>query len=248
MQREHLLNLREVEQDYWWHTNKRMLVRAQLARYAPGKGRLLEVGPGGGFFAQQLENAGWHVTVSDVSPEAAAFCRKRGLQRAVVFNAARPWPVANGVFDALLMLDVVEHIEDHGACLEEAARVLRPRGIGVITVPAHPRLFSAWDQMAGHVRRYRKGELQRLATGAGLRLLRLTYWNAVSLPAAAILRRPGRGVPARENRAEFPRVHPWLNGALKLWGRVETALAHLIPLPLGLSLLAVVEKRGADGT
>lgn len=56
--------------------------------------------------------------------------------------------------DCVFLMDVLEHVQDDRALLAEAARVLVPGGVAVITVPAFPRLFSGHDVFLGHCRRY----------------------------------------------------------------------------------------------
>jgi 2-polyprenyl-3-methyl-5-hydroxy-6-metoxy-1,4-benzoquinol methylase len=66
---------------------------------------------------------------------------------------------ASEVFDAVLYVDVLEHIADDLSELRRAAVHLRPGGVLVILVPAHPRLYSAFDAAIGHYRRYTKSML-----------------------------------------------------------------------------------------
>lgn len=69
--------------------------------------------------------------------------------------------------DLLLSMEVLEHIEDDHAALSNWFELVRPGGHLVMSVPAHKRLFSAEDEMAGHFRRYSKQELKQKISDAG---------------------------------------------------------------------------------
>ncbi len=240
----HLRELRRREQTYWWHVNKRRLVLDLLRSQVPAGGRVLEVGCGGGLLQAALAGEGWQTTAADISLAAARFAREQSDAGALVFDATKPWPVDDDAFDAVLMLDVLEHLADDAWPLAEARRVVRRGGAAVITVPAHPFLFSTWDELVGHCRRYTRRRLAHLAGGAGLRLSRLTAWNLISLPPAAILRTKDRLLGSRQSVAEFPSVPDVVNRCLKAVGWAERALTRVFDLRMGLSLAAVLTKRG----
>jgi len=109
---------------------------------------------------------------------------------------------------------------------------VRPGGALVVTVPAHPRLWSRHDELNHHRRRYKRATLRAAAVGGGWRVARLTHFNSLLLPAAAALRRFDRG-----DGLEIPPAP--LNRALELpleAGRV--AIGAGVSFPFGLSLLA----------
>lgn len=236
----------EQEKDYWWFVNKRVAVRRLLEGALPNGGRLLEVGCGGGLFGALLERDGWRVVGTDKNPLAARFAREHGVTRAASFDADRGWPFAVESFDVFIMLDVLEHIEDDHAALREAARVLRPGGAGIVLVPAYPFLFSAWDAYVGHHRRYTKRALYAAVREAGLEIVRGTYWNAITLLPALMLRLKDRFLEVKLERGEFPRVSAPVNALLKAYGRIEAAWLARWPVPAGLSFVVVL-RRPQDG-
>jgi SAM-dependent methyltransferase len=90
---------------------------------------------------------------------------------------------ADDVFDAILYIDVVEHIREDAAELATAARHLRPDGKLIVLAPAHQWLFTPFDQAIGHFRRYDKPMLKEVAPPA-LRCVRLVYLDAVGMFAS----------------------------------------------------------------
>lgn len=85
-------------------------------------------------------------------------------------------------FSSIFLLDVLEHIEDPVAFLESVRFHLRPQGLLVINVPAMPSLYSRYDEVDGHVKRYRTPALRAELESAGLQLLRHAYWGFTMLP------------------------------------------------------------------
>jgi SAM-dependent methyltransferase len=243
MDRQHLADLRRKEESYWWHVNKRRIVLPLLKSYSrQAGGPLLEIGCGGGFLSSMLAEQGWQVIASDVCAEAAGYARHRGLSRVLLFDAGRRWPFESNSFRAICMLDVLEHLQHDGVALGELKRVLSPGGVAVVTVPAHPFLHSGWDRMLGHHRRYSRASLRRPIEDCGLDLVKLTYWNAVSLPAAVLLRCL-RKQDENAVHKEFPEVPGWVNGLLRGYGAVESWMVRLGGIPAGLSLVGVLRKR-----
>src|SRR5262249_53136043 len=79
----------------------------------------------------------------------------------VVVGALSQIPPSS-LFDTILYIDVLEHIEDDRGELEQAAGHLKPGGHLVVLGPAHPWLFSPFDRAIGHYRRYTKSSLRAL--------------------------------------------------------------------------------------
>ncbi len=247
MDRDHLLDLRKKEAHYWWHVNKRAIVLQLLEKCASSGRNVLEVGSGGGYLSTFLTSRGWSVVAADLSPEASSFIHAQAKEesespRPLAFDAGASWPFDGSQFDVVLMLDLLEHVPDDAKCLKEARRVLKPRGVVIFTVPVHPSLYSAWDRMAGHQRRYTMRTLREVVAAATLRRERVTYWNAISLLPAIVIRGKERWLPPKKVRAEFPEVPEWLNALLKAAGSLEIRWMTLLPLPVGLSVAGILRK------
>lgn len=112
----------------------------------------LEVGPG---MRPRLPLAG--TDFLDLCPVAVKRLREHGA-RAVV-GTAESLPYADGSFDVVCALDIVEHVTDHTRVLGELVRVLVPGGALLLAVPLHPARWTPFDDLVGHCRRYEPGEL-----------------------------------------------------------------------------------------
>ncbi len=92
---------------------------------APGR-RLADIGGGTGNYAAALAAEGWDPVVVDRSPEMLAHAAAKGLE--TVQADAQRLPFADRTFDAVAMISMLHHVEDRGAALAEARRMLKPRG------------------------------------------------------------------------------------------------------------------------
>jgi SAM-dependent methyltransferase len=237
MDPQHLKELLNVEQTYWWNVAKTELVQHLLGCWFPPPGRLVEGGIGGGSNLRAFQQMGYDVLGLDSCPESVEHTMSRDLS-AQVHDLQQPWPVDPGSIRAIVLLDVLEHLPDPVMALKQTARLLEPGGGLVVTVPAYPALLGPWDEMLGHLRRYTKTSLMEQAAKAGLSPLWISYWNSFALPVAIGVRLKQRLFPRRHS-AEFPRVPNSVNEGLKLLAKLERHLLSSISIPAGVSLVGV---------
>ncbi len=236
----------EVEGGHWWFAGRRRILESFLAQIAPTlpvaegeRARILDVGCGTGANLEMLARFGEAAGV-DLSTDALAFCRARGLTH-VRAGAAEALPYADASFDLVTALDVVEHLDDDVAGLSEMRRVLKPQGCALLFVPAFQWLWGVQDDVSNHRRRYTVAGLQRAVTAAGLQVERATYANITFLApilAGRLLMRATGARPASENNINVAA----LNG---LFGRLLGAERHLLNrmnLPVGVSAICVARK------
>ena len=87
------------------------------------------------------------------------------------------------LYDAIIYIDVIEHIENDAAELQRAFKHLKKNGHLIILVPAHQWLYSPFDEAIGHFRRYNKFMLKK-AIPLGFTILKLAYLDSVGLMAS----------------------------------------------------------------
>lgn len=203
----------ELEQHHWWYRERRELLRRRVRGLKPGLA--LDVGAAGGGNTRVLRSLGWRVLALEFTSEGAQVARERELD--VVRADAQRLPLADGSFDLVTALDVLEHLSDHARAAADLHRVLRPGGILVAAVPVDQRLWSAHDVAVGHVRRYQPAEFLALLRGAGLEIVEARSWMVLLRPAVALRRRRSTG-------SDLDNPHPILNAFLGGVVRLERHL------------------------
>jgi len=141
-----------------------------------GASRVLDVGAGDGYVARELAAAmahGGEVVCFDPHYSEQHLRRLEretgGGTPRVRFTRDSP----EGVFDLMLLLDVIEHVDDDRALLAGLVRDrLRQGGAVLVSVPAWQALYTRHDLFLGHYRRYRPADLHRLLTQVDLQRVR----------------------------------------------------------------------------
>jgi SAM-dependent methyltransferase len=233
-----------VEDGHWWYRQLRRVLHWHLQRYLPAwrEGAILDAGCGTGANLASLAGPGRRVGL-DLAPAALRHARSRGLSELVRGDVSRlPFPDAR--FDAAISLSVLYHqwVPDPGAALRELHRVLRPRGLLLVDVPAHPSLHSPHDEAVMTARRFTAGGLRNLVAASGFTILRLTHWNTLLFPAVWAARRLRLSASGRDFETTAPH-DAGRNRALDALMRVEAGLWRAAPLPFGVSLHCVARRR-----
>ncbi|MEN5207739.1 class I SAM-dependent methyltransferase [Stenotrophomonas terrae] len=143
---------------------------------------LLEIGCGAGALLCDLSRMGYDAKGLETSLKALSMATQ--LANAVQSThsvLASPESGWHGKFDIVCAFDVLEHIEDHDAALQEWLQWLSPKGSLIISVPAHRSRWGAGDVWAGHWRRYDHSELRELIAAHGLKI---EYFECYGFPLA----------------------------------------------------------------
>jgi SAM-dependent methyltransferase len=210
---------------------------------APHLGRsVLEIGAGIGTYSARIAGhpSVERLTCVEVDPSCAETART-ALETAPVrtaveylvgdyFGATLP----KDRYDATLLINVLEHLDDDRAAVKKARSELRMDGTLVIFVPAFEVLMSDLDRKLGHYRRYTTGSLRRLLENAGFTVTALRYYNLTGffgwLWRFRILGRTEQSP-----------------GLVRVFDRVilpaQLLVERALPLPVGQSVYAVAKKR-----
>jgi SAM-dependent methyltransferase len=238
---ERLAKIARMERRHFWFAARRRTVRRLLDRWVPrGAGTTADLGCGTGSMVQAL--------IADGRPAVGLDRREEGLRATVRAAPCAPFvrgdvlrlPFRDGAFGAVLLLDVLEHVDDRAA-LAEARRVLAPDGRLVATVPAFRWLWSARDEDAGHLRRYTRSELVARVAEAGFDVDEAAYGFVVLLPALVVTRHLGRGNRRwRDREDDVPR---FLNAVFGAACAAEHALSTFVRWPAGTSVHLAARRR-----
>ena len=233
-----------VEQAHWWYTGRRKILTGfveEICRNVTDRRpRILDVGCGTGANLLMLSQYG-NAEGVDVSEDALAFCRERGLDQ-VKLGAGEELPYEDGAFDLVTAFDVVEHMDDDLAGLREMRRVLRPGGRVFLFVPTFMFLWGLQDDVSNHRRRYRLPELRRVLEEAGFEIERATYANITFFLPILMMRQLMR-LTGIKTDSENNIIVNALNGLLGSVFGAESWLLKRMNLPFGVSGLCVARVK-----
>ena len=237
----HLNQLIELEDKYWWHVAKRSWATQLLQSYATPPSEIIEGGIGAAGNLLRWQDMGYKVIGLDFLEESVKHASSLGLASVYQHDLHERWPVQQDSAQAIVLLDVLEHLKYPVLALRNAAETLKEDGRIIFTVPAYPILYSDWDERLGHYRRYTADTIRQQAFEAGLRVEKLSHWNSFTLPVAFLLRLMRKVFPSRSG-TEFPRVSRMTNQMLIHVASWERAISARMPVPMGLSLVGVLSK------
>jgi SAM-dependent methyltransferase len=226
----------EEDRRHWYFRGRLAVLLAVLERVLPAPPcRILEIGCGTGNVLHALARFGQAIGV-ERDPALRAVGHAEGLDiRAGSVPDDLPVPAAWA--DAVLLLDVIEHVDDDLRSVRAARRALRAGGVMVLTVPAYGWLWSGHDVALGHRRRYTARALRTLVAEAGLRVEHAGYFNTVLFPAIAGVRLAKRLVRGRGH--DLHRPADGVNRALERLFSLERHVVLRPGLPFGSSVLVV---------
>ncbi len=230
-----------LEEKHWWLVAKRE-ISIKLLRSFSGKKRLkiLDIGCGTGKNIESFSKLGktWGI---DISPQAINYCKKRGIKNIKLGNAEKTGYRTES-FDVVTLLDVLEHVDDNKT-LKEIYRILKPKGILIVSVPAYQSLWSRWDEALHHKRRYNKKSLQMLFKENHLKLKKISYMFSFLLPPVFILRKIKSFLYSNDYPSDFRLAPPLINLIMLNISRIEHKLVLKNSVPFGTSIICVLSKK-----
>jgi SAM-dependent methyltransferase len=197
------------------YLERKRILGARLAQEP--RGRVLEVGSGLSPIVTDRDD----VIYSELSFRAMRTLKHvQGRGRYIVADGTH-LPIPPNTIDHVICSEVLEHVEDDQAAIAELARVLRPGGLVLITVPHKRAYYAADDRYVRHFRRYEVGEMRQKFENAGLELVhvrkvlgpleKITMLTLVSLLAAF----ERHGHHAADDTHEGSALGRWLRGGLR---------------------------------
>jgi SAM-dependent methyltransferase len=248
----------DLERWHWWFRGRQRILEsvlkreiAQLHMPLSARKRIVAVGCGPpeglDWVVSALGHDGFVIGIdadrsgalSAPKPGAAAPPLPTGVAFAIA--SAEKAPLRTASCDGALALDVIEHLDDDAAALSEMARLVRPGGFLMVTVPALPSLWGNQDVVSHHKRRYTSRSLAAAFGRAGLDVAWQSYFNTALFPVIASVRWARRVLGHVDgDDSDFESGSPGVvNDALTGIFACERHLVGRVRLPVGVSLIAV---------
>lgn len=231
------------DNNFWFQARNRLILWA-ISHFFGDAQSILEIGVGTGFVTRALRASLPEANIwgSDIHIEGLRFAdeRLKGTVNLFQMDAVRiPF---RAEFDVVGLFDVLEHIEDDVAVLNEIARALKPRGGLLLAVPQHMALWGPADDAAFHKRRYGAQELVRKVKNAGFEVILKTSFVSLLLPLLYLARLRSRWT-RKYNIVDELNIHPALNALFGgLLSLERKAICSGVRFPAGGSQFLIARK------
>jgi SAM-dependent methyltransferase len=155
-------------------------------------------------------------------------------------------PLPDGCVDAVVMLNVLEHIKDDAGALRQIRRILKPGGLLVLEVPAGPRLYDVYDKVFMHHRRYDLDGLTRLMEAERFRISFASHLGTLLYPGFWLVKMRNRRyleAPPELQRQVVTRSITTTSRPIMHWiMSFERQLRNFVHLPFGIRCLVTAKS------
>jgi SAM-dependent methyltransferase len=148
-------------------------------------------------------------------------------------------------FDAIVALNVLEHVDDDAAAVRQITRLLEPDGLFVCEVPAGPHLYDGYDATLRHHRRYSRASLRTLVQSSGLKIIEQNAIGFVIYPAFWAIKKLNRlryGIEPNEALTRRSIRKSSDSMVTKASFNIEKRLRRFMRLPFGIRHTIVAAK------
>lgn len=224
--------------EHFW-IRRRFEVFQKLADALPMRGRIAEFGCGHGLLLQQMAQ-GYGVAIDGYDlNEPALKLADTPSQRLFHYNIHDRASDLRELYDLIFLFDIIEHLEDDRGFMESVFYHVRPGGWIAINVPANQSLYSKYDKVIGHQRRYDMEMLRELARHTGFTVKAWSYWGFSLIPLLLLRQKLQAGLPENEvARRGFAPPSQLFNRLLLHWSRMEWIPNHTS----GASVMALMTR------
>jgi SAM-dependent methyltransferase len=240
---EGLDNLYKVESNHFWFKCRRKKIVNFFKKYINTHQNIIEIGSGTGSVSRALVSAGYKPAVGELHLSGLYYAKTYGIKDLYQFDLFSP-PFLNE-FECVGMFDVLEHLEEDALAIKNVAKMLKPKGLMILTVPAHNWLWNRDDKIAGHKRRYSKETLVSVVESSGFSVLEVRYFFIFILPLlwlrTVVNSDNNKPVTDEEYNIDI-KINPFINWILLVLCDVEENINKYLPNIVGGSLILIAEK------
>lgn len=232
----------EIQKKHWWFVTKKKIVLDTIDRHLTKdkNAKVLDIGCGSGLMLNTLEGVGQTYGM-DMSDEAIDFSKEIFDGNVAQGSLPDHVPYEDNFFNLITALDIIEHIDRDVDSLKVIRNLLTSEGKVIITVPAYMFLWSSFDEINEHKRRYTLTELKTKLVQAGFTIEKISYYNTLLLPIVFVVRMLNN-ILKRDGASDVEMPSTPVNFILgKIFG-FEKYLLRFLNLPFGVSVIAVVKK------
>lgn len=240
--------LSKIEKDHFWHKGRREIIYQMIKEHDQKEVKndlvMLELGCGNGSITRYLKSKNINIEGSDISLDGLRFCRRR-VDVPLYQVDVRKTPFSSNSYDIVGLFDVIEHLDDDIAALKEAYRICKKNGFVIITVPANEFLWSYFDTISGHKRRYSKDGLISKVREAGFRIEKVSFFMFFLAPIFLAARRfnfLGGSKNKKNSQLSELKIIPIINELFLMFLMLEKVILKKFDLPFGSSIICVARK------
>ncbi|HRI00384.1 MAG TPA: methyltransferase domain-containing protein [Saprospiraceae bacterium] len=174
-----------ANKDHFWMQWRFFEIKKMIGLVSSFSDKTFEIGCGNAVVMQQMEQDSYSIDGCDLNLYALEKSEKT-KGKLFVYNIFDQHQDVYKKYKNILLLDVIEHIEDDVTFIKQSIAHTEGNGYIIINVPASMMLFSKYDSVAGHVRRYNKAGLRKSMEEAGLQDIQIRYWGWSLIPIAIL--------------------------------------------------------------
>ena len=229
-----------VQGSHWWFRVKDNILKDFVSKYLKKGDTVLDFGCNYGHSVKILRDLGFDAVGVDVSSEAINFGKSIGISD--IYLSSEQNFVSNS-FDAVISLDVLEHIEDDKKAFSKISQITKHGGYVVIIVPAFMFMWGIQDVISQHYRRYTLSTLTKLVKESeDFEIVRKTYFNTFLFLPIVMVRLWARIFPPKNRDSDLSINNSILNNLFFYIFDLERRLLNHINFPFGVSALLILKK------
>ena len=210
---------------------------------------ILEIGSSSGFLLPAIVKAypDGLIVGSDSFPDALERLARVSPNIPLLGFDIMECPLPDRCVDAVVLLNVLEHIKQDEEAMRIVFRILKPGGIAILEVPAGSGLFDIYDELLRHYRRYDMRTFRSLAENVGFEVLKASHLGFFVYPGFALVKKrnqllANRDAAVKKNKVAAEIAKGRRNLPMRTVMGVEFILGRFVSYPFGIRCLLSLRK------